>query len=618
MELIHTNIKNSFEPTPRLRSSPIRIPFVPFNINKYLCDNCEHLFSKTFLLQQFCKNCLFVYIKNVTNFDTYLDIRNNKYSNVSNIEEQFEEWSKYLRFKQVITNQVFRDNKWRNSYKTCKLCCHNYHGIICSNCYLIYFTWIESSVLILHLPWWDACDKCMICNDLLESESDYQKWCSNCLLFYIGCRYCLTTNVIFGITKQSQCMKCKRISPSITINTSYMANISEYFLKFNTYSYNQIANYVNNIDKNSNLLEIYNFIKKLRYFNFRIYYQIIASSENNNENSLNLIIPITFVPFKNEEDQCYCCKKIYSETPLFKQKYCKNCLYWCIRYATSNIDIRASIGNLDACIRTNNSDCNKHEPKNLGFCIQEWCENCSEVLYFNQIVTNHQELDCSYEKNCKLCGKLIYKQNDDITKFSLCSDCYLISFESIESTLTKKYNSILYLPWWDACDKCMICNRLLESKYDYQKWCSDCLIIYIGCRYCLTTNIIFGIAEQSQCKKCKRIKRIIPINAFSISGNYNIDEFLYFSRVNINQIADYVNNISRNTNPLDLYKINFVSKLKKKIKWIPYSKITNLNKIAEGGYGKIYKASIDGNIVAVKKFSNSQDPSKYFLNEVIY
>ncbi|GBC23757.2 kinase-like domain-containing protein [Rhizophagus irregularis DAOM 181602=DAOM 197198] len=52
------------------------------------------------------------------------------------------------------------------------------------------------------------------------------------------------------------------------------------------------------------------------------------------------------------------------------------------------------------------------------------------------------------------------------------------------------------------------------------------------------------------------------------------------------------------------------------LEWVPYSRITNLKEIAEGGYGKIYKASINGNIVAVKEFLNSQDPSKYFLNEI--
>ncbi|PKY63248.1 hypothetical protein RhiirA4_491544 [Rhizophagus irregularis] len=125
-----------------------------------------------------------------------------------------------------------------------------------------------------------------------------------------------------------------------------------------------------------------------------------------------------FIPFKNEVDQCYCCENIYSET-LFKQKYCKDCLNWYINYATSSLNTKCAIDNLDICIRTTNTNCDKHEPKNLDFCIQEWCENCSEILYFKQIVTNQQfdfsnNLDHFYEETCRLCKKLMYKQNNQL------------------------------------------------------------------------------------------------------------------------------------------------------------------------------------------------------------
>ena len=55
------------------------------------------------------------------------------------------------------------------------------------------------------------------------------------------------------------------------------------------------------------------------------------------------------------------------------------------------------------------------------------------------------------------------------------------------------------------------------------------------------------------------------------------------------------------------------------MKWIPYSQIKNLTEIAKGGYGIIYRASIGtfGGPVALKKFFNSQNMSKCFLNEVI-
>ena len=220
----------------------------------------------------------------------------------------------------------------------------------------------------------------------------------------------------------------------------------------------------------------------------------------------------------------------------------------------------------------------------------------------------------------------------------LCSDCYKISSGWIESTLHKKFIPILYLPWWDNCISCFNCDTNLKSISDCQKWCSHCHIIYTGCRYCLTTNVIFGITDQSQCRKCKRTSFIAIDTTLISSGNNNIDEFIYDTRINTNihnQIADYMKSTAKDSNPLDVYELlnRVLIPLQFTIKWIPYSRFTNLEKIAEGGFGIIYKANyLDGILeytgkttsdnktfttVAIKKFLNSKDTSKYFLNEVI-
>ncbi|CAB5186428.1 unnamed protein product [Rhizophagus irregularis] len=612
----------------------------------------------------------------------------------------------------MISNYSFCIDTSNTYLRNCELCCDKRENIICPVSYLNSFTWIEFTTTfpVLYLPWWDTHNQCIVCDSELEFKSNCQKWCSNCFIIYTGCRYCLTTNIIFGITEISQCMKCKRLT-LIDINMSPdVENIREHFLKLNTRNFNQIVNYVNNINENSNLLKIYSFIKKLNYFPLNVLYSHIANLAGNNENSLHLTIPIMFIPFNNNENQCYCCKKIYSETPLFKQKYCKECLQWYIKYATSNTDnIKTAIGNLDAYVCT------------------------TDTLF------------------------VILNMNQEIQ---------ILAFKG-ESTLVKNHIPILYLPWWDAYNQCIVCNSdnsKLEFKSNCQKWCSNCFIIYTGCRYCLTTNIIFGITEKSQCMKCKRltiidtnmlpdvenirgyflklnthnfnqvanyqeimkilytimfipfdnnenqcycckkfysktplfkqkyckdclqwyikyatsntdsikttignldacvgtiktncntkkskyklrnsdfciqewwfclttniifgyyinqsqckrckiIEKIASIDTIvvgNISGNSNIDEFFNFTKAN--QVYDYVNNIDKNSNPLNIYKNNYL-----KIDWVPYSQITNLVEIAEGGYGKIYKASINGNIVAVKEFLNSQDPSKYFLNEI--
>ncbi|PKY57758.1 kinase-like protein [Rhizophagus irregularis] len=141
---------------------------------------------------------------------------------------------------------------------------------------------------------------------------------------------------------------------------------------------------------------------------------------------------------------------------------------------------------------------------------------------------------------------------------------------------------------------------------------------------------------------CAKIRVTIAIDTSSInSENLYIEEFLVSTRLNINnndQIIDCINNINKdyeNCNPLDKYndiKYEFKNALSKPImEWIPYSQITNCEKIAEGGFGIIYKAIwLDANsqyddflsireknkTVAIKRFLNSQNMDKYFLNEL--
>ena len=54
------------------------------------------------------------------------------------------------------------------------------------------------------------------------------------------------------------------------------------------------------------------------------------------------------------------------------------------------------------------------------------------------------------------------------------------------------------------------------------------------------------------------------------------------------------------------------------IEWIPYSMLTNVKPIAEGGFSFIYQATWNKKTVIVKQFKNSQKISEYFLNEVYY
>src|SRR6185295_17888656 len=103
------------------------------------------------------------------------------------------------------------------------------------------------------------------------------------------------------------------------------------------------------------------------------------------------------------------------------------------------------------------------------------------------------------EKECKLCGKLLYQNGATWQQLKVCSNCYLISSGWIESTIIKQPVSTLYLPWWDNNSFCTFCRLKLSFTSDCQKHCAQCGIIYIGCRHCLATNIVFGLADRSQC-----------------------------------------------------------------------------------------------------------------------
>ena len=125
----------------------------------------------------------------------------------------------------------------------------------------------------------------------------------------------------------------------------------------------------------------------------------------------------------------------------------------------------------------------------------------------------------------------------------------------IESTLTKKPIPILYLSWWDVSGECIACYCCsLNYISDCQKWCSHCFIICTGCRYCLTTNVIFGISDKSYCSKCDRALSFI-VDIENISRNSEVDNFLYHTKFNM--ISNYMDNIDNpDKNPLNIY--NFV------------------------------------------------------------
>ncbi|GBC20406.2 kinase-like domain-containing protein [Rhizophagus irregularis DAOM 181602=DAOM 197198] len=138
--------------------------------------------------------------------------------------------------------------------------------------------------------------------------------------------------------------------------------------------------------------------------------------------------------------------------------------------------------------------------------------------------------------------------------------------------------------------------------------------------------MIFGYTNQSQCKKCKRISTITIDIRKIFSGNSVLDDFLLSTRSYqsaITKFADKAKNIDKLFGSLticDSLKHDIVTD--KFMNYIPYSQFTNVKELAEGGFSIVYQATwldgpkYSGEIAILKIFKNSQDISKYFLNEL--
>ncbi|UZO12201.1 uncharacterized protein OCT59_003749 [Rhizophagus irregularis] len=216
--------------------------------------------------------------------------------------------------------------------------------------------------------------------------------------------------------------------------------------------------------------------------------------------------------------------------------------------------------------------CIKHETSKTKVpqCIQECCRNCLRILYFKQI-EGYFPVDIDY------------------------SNIYI------------KHNT----------PSCNMCSLELTFTSDCQKYCTSCLIFYTGCRYCLTTNIIFGLTGQTHCKKCKRISLIID-NVV----DRDLADFLFNDNIYEDLSLDFAKTIDEYFEPLTL--LNYIFKTKEKgrvkpVRWIPYSQFKDIKEMTKGGYGIIYKATwlrLNNKTVILKRFENSKNNNKYFLNEL--
>ncbi|PKK76964.1 hypothetical protein RhiirC2_771870 [Rhizophagus irregularis] len=388
----------------------------------------------------------------------------------------------------------------------------------------------SSPVPILFIPLNNCAYECNYCKSKYSESSYYQLYCKNCLFDYVKNLIDKNTYLDVHIHTENTQYNNKRI----TCKLCGYKSCTKYSLCPNCYL---------------------------------IYSERIESTLDKKP------IPIIYLPWWDNSSICIDCERNL-EFISDCQKWCSHIEYhlkdfpeiniinksnhqYIINYM-NNIDQKSNLtdsinaiktigfiffipfnNNLDTChycvhIITKSIQCTEHESRNLDFCTQ----NIQEWYY------------------------------------------YIVSSECTILNLTRKTIPILHLPWWDTFSNCIVCIQELEYKSNYQKWCLHCFIIYSGCKYCLTTNIFFG------CIKCKRVEPI------STNGNSNID-VLNFTIENNNEITnDYVKRLGKDNNPLKIY--NFIKdnlEVIKNIKIINYSEIKDFERIAEGGFGIIYKAT---------------------------
>ena len=104
MELVNTNDENSFDPTPKLNSSPIPILFVSFNWSDQNCIYCGDVYTiALFCHQRYCKKCLSSYITEIIDNKIYLDVYFLEHeisrTKEQNIQEYCRNFLEYLCFK---------------------------------------------------------------------------------------------------------------------------------------------------------------------------------------------------------------------------------------------------------------------------------------------------------------------------------------------------------------------------------------------------------------------------------------------------------------------------------------------------------------------------------------
>ncbi|GBC16664.2 kinase-like domain-containing protein [Rhizophagus irregularis DAOM 181602=DAOM 197198] len=183
---------DSFDPTPKLKSSPVPISFIPLNYYDSNCIRCGDIYTGTSIkYQKYCKKCLLCYLTNITDKNIYLDV------------------------------YIFTRNLECNEHE-------------------IKSTLTKKPIPIIYLPWWHRLPYCKACYLELKFTSDCQKSGNSDLDdFFVNLR--LEIHNRLEITKFTDEIKNidKYYTPEFLFNTIYSTfrnNKAEILMEWIPYS----------------------------------------------------------------------------------------------------------------------------------------------------------------------------------------------------------------------------------------------------------------------------------------------------------------------------------------------------------------------------------------------
>ncbi|EXX56358.1 Tpk3p [Rhizophagus irregularis DAOM 197198w] len=266
------------------------------------------------------------------------------------------------------------------------------------------------------------------------------------------------------------------------------------------------------------------------------------------------------------------------------------------------------------------------EIKGYMMVLSEKCEKCNKICYSIHFQKNFNNWTSGNEGVDKFIQDIQLSTHDNLKnalEWISYDKFYNIKYIAENEYYEANWSDGKIQCWdninqkWERSDKYMIVVLKKLNSPKFSKLINEVVITYGITQNPETKDYMIVLKNyyNNKCKKCDcacgSIHFLLNFNNWT-SGNDDIDEFIQGT-----QLSTHKNDV------------------KKALEWIPYNKLYNVEYIAKGGFGIVYKANwIDGNIsfwddgyqnwkrisqnmpVALKSLNNSENISLEFMNEI--